>query len=582
MLRHYLPLAIIPLALIFWGLFGASPLMTASYSALVDYQTPYKQRSAPGSPGDALSDQVVIVVVGGLRLDQSLGLNTLQQLRARGADRVVRTGLPSFSLPGWAVIGTGAWQEQHGQTTNLDARPLAIDSLFEAAHRKGLSTALAGAAGWDVLFKDQIDMLRTEPNPPARRALDDARKQDDAIEANALQLLTGTRPGLLLVQFAELNDAYHAFGVFSQEGRQALQDVDTRLGRLVQAVDLSRSTLIITADHGQIDPGGSGGPEDAVVEIPLVAVGKGVQPGKYTQAMQTDIAPTAAILLGTSIPAESQGDVLFDMLDMPGHAQAVRSVDWVRQIVDRYDVIDKVIGVGSLQHPKLAEAQSDLLLGDDAGTLAAVRAEVAATRDAAVSFREGRLEQERLMRIPAFLLLLLPLALYAWFARRMDWEFKRPVIAGLVYFVVFYALFVAHGYGFSLSAVNEDSLITSWFAARAVDSILALCGAAVVLGLLSHGEYKTWTTLNVFNMAFVVAALLWFQVCIFYWLYDFSWSWYLPDPVLSFKYFIDVIQTGSFMPGNPPLPVILALPLLTLVVKWAAERTGDFLTQRTR
>ena len=71
MLKHYLPLTIVPLSLILWGLFGATQLTAYSFSAFVNYQSLYKERSAPGSAGEALSPQVVLVVVDGLRLDQS-------------------------------------------------------------------------------------------------------------------------------------------------------------------------------------------------------------------------------------------------------------------------------------------------------------------------------------------------------------------------------------------------------------------------------------------------------------------------------------------------------------------------------
>src|SRR5437588_9547001 len=116
-MRQYLPLAIVPFALILWGLFGAPALIATTFRALSDYRTPYIDQPAPGADGEALTSQVVLVVAGGLRLDQSAQMSSLNALRARGAVRLMRAGLPSFSLPAWSVIGTGAWPEQNGQTT---------------------------------------------------------------------------------------------------------------------------------------------------------------------------------------------------------------------------------------------------------------------------------------------------------------------------------------------------------------------------------------------------------------------------------------------------------------------------------
>ncbi|HEX7587118.1 MAG TPA: hypothetical protein VF478_02275, partial [Anaerolineae bacterium] len=106
-----------PIALIAWGLFAATQLTAASFTAFIDYKTQYADKIAPGNAGDPLSKQVIIVVVDGLRLDVSKQMQNANALRARGADRVISVGQPSLSLPGWTVIGTGAWQEQHGQTT---------------------------------------------------------------------------------------------------------------------------------------------------------------------------------------------------------------------------------------------------------------------------------------------------------------------------------------------------------------------------------------------------------------------------------------------------------------------------------
>src|SRR5438067_13087785 len=105
-MRHYLPLAIVPAALILWGLFGAPELIDLSVRALGDYQTPFTEPIQPGQEGAALTTQVVVVVAGGVRLDQSTQMINLNRLlHARGADRLLRAGLPSFALPAWSVVG---------------------------------------------------------------------------------------------------------------------------------------------------------------------------------------------------------------------------------------------------------------------------------------------------------------------------------------------------------------------------------------------------------------------------------------------------------------------------------------------
>ncbi len=572
-MKNYVALAIVPVALIVWGLFAATDLTANSFRAFIDYQTPYTEKVAPGNSGDPLTSQVIIIVADGLRLDASQQMQNVNALRARGADRVIRVGQPSLSLPGWTVIGTGAWQEQHGQTTNFDGHPTPMDSIFLAARRRGLSTALTGDQEWSTLYKDQVDTIRVEAGPAdPHRDVDGVRKQDDAIEADALTMLKENNPNLLLIHFTAPDNAYHGYGVSSPQSQRAVQDVDARIGRLLRVVDLSKSTIFFTADHGHIDRGGHGGPEEVVLNVGFVAAGKAIKPGKYDRAMQADIAPTAATLLGTSFPTDSQGDPMFEVLDIAVRAQAQRSVDWAQEIATRYDSIAKVIGVGTIDHSKLAEAKAALADGNDESAATAARAEVLATRERTTALRDTRLQQESQSRTPIALLFLLPFALYAWFMSKMSWDFKLPLIGAAVYFVVYYVLFFGRGYYFSLSMFNEDSEIVSWFAARTIDAILALLISAISVGALSRGSSKYQAALNTVNATFFVAAILWLQVTLFFWQYGFTWSWFVPDLVWGFKFYLDVLQTGAFMVKSPPIPTILLLPLVAIGAKWIAER----------
>ncbi|MDE3088467.1 MAG: alkaline phosphatase family protein [Chloroflexota bacterium] len=572
-MKKYFALAIVPIVLVLWGLFAATQLTSSSFTAFVDYATPYVEKIMPGNPGDPLTPQLIIVVADGLRLDASQQMQNLNALRAKGADRVVRVGQPSLSLPGWTVIGTGAWQEQHGQTTNFDGKLTPMDSIFLAARRSGLSTALTGGESWNTLFKGQIDTVMVEPEPAdPHRDVEGVRKQDDAIEADALKMLKEKNPNLLLIHFTAPDNAYHGYGVFSPQGQRAAQDVDARLGRLLQMVDLNKTTIFFTADHGHIDRGGHGGPEEVVLNVEFVAAGKAIKPGKYDRAMQADLAPTAALLLGTSFPTDNQGDPMFDMLDMSTRAQAQRSVDWAQEIADRYTTIATVIGTGTIDHPKLAEARAALSAGDDGAAATAARSDVNATRDRAATLRESRLQQERLARTPLALLFLLPFALYIWLMRKMKWDFKTPLIGAVAYFAAYYALFFVRGYYFSLSMLNEDTDVVRFFAARTIDAIIALAIAAVVVGVLVRGRSKYATVLSTVNAAFFVAAIIWLQVTLFYWLYGFTWSWFIPDLTWGFKYYLDLLQTGAFMVKSPPIPTIILLPLIAIGAKWIAER----------
>jgi hypothetical protein len=310
LLRRNWPLALMVLALLAWSVFGAPALLRTSLAALTDYQTPYSPSNVTGEPGALLSEHVVIVVISGLRQDASQQMKNLNGLRQQGAERIVETALPSYSLPAWATIGTGAWPEQHGQATYLHVRAIHVDSIFSAAARDRLTSAVAGAAKWQKLYEGQINTpLGGQSSEAVIESPNVARAHDDVAETSALNLLHSNNPNILVVQFSELERAGQRFGALSPAYTDALQAIDTRLGRLLAAIDLHATTVLVTADHGLVDRGGFGGSEDAVLKVPLVVAGQGVKPGKYDPAMQTDIAPTIAVLLGTSMPRDGQGDV---------------------------------------------------------------------------------------------------------------------------------------------------------------------------------------------------------------------------------------------------------------------------------
>jgi hypothetical protein len=254
-------------------------------------------------------------------------------------------------------------------------------------------------------------------------------------------------------------------------------------------------------------------------------------------------------------------------------------VDWAQQIANRYDNIARVIGASALGHPQLTQAKASLAADGFQAALDAAQADVKASRDAVASARENRLRAEMLSRTPLFLLYVAPLALYLWLMRKMKWEFKRPLIGAAAYFAIYYALFFGRGYAFSLTVFNEDTSIAPWFAARTIDAIIALLLISIVVGILARGETKFQTAFLTINAAFFAAAILWFQVAVFFWFYDFAWAWFIPDLVIGFKYYLDVLQTGAFMVKSPPLPMIVLMPLIAIAAKWIGEKILRFKRQ---
>jgi len=342
---HHWPIVVIPLTLLLWARFGAPALGQASFDSLTEFDSPYLGALPAGGSGEAVARQVVIVVLDGLRLDVSQEMPTLNQMRALGADRVVQVGQPSLSKPGWTVIGAGAWQEQSGIASNFTDEAIALDTIFLAAKRKGLTTALVGVHGWRQLYAGGVDNDQTvlQTTLYADTDREGLLTGDRAVTSLALDALK-TKPNLVVIHLLGPDTAAHRWGGVSEPYREIVQHADSQLARLLAAIDLNEAALFVTADHGHLDQGGHGGSEPVVLRVPLVGVGKGIKPGVYPDAYQADIAPTVAVLLGTSIPAHNQGEALLDQIDAPDALKAARAVDLAGQLGTRDEAMFRVIG----------------------------------------------------------------------------------------------------------------------------------------------------------------------------------------------------------------------------------------------
>jgi len=187
-----------------------------------------------------------------------------------------------------------------------------VDHLFAAARRAGLRSGIAGSTGWGTLFPGSPDARILVEDPHDYRNAEAAYRTSADVTAAALRFLDQDLQ-LVLVHLPSVDILGHGFGGTSAQYAEAARRVDGHLAAILQAVDLATTTAIVTADHGHIDTGGHGGWETVVKQVPLVLAGAGVRRGvRGGDVRQADIAPTVAALLGTAIPAHSQGRPLVE------------------------------------------------------------------------------------------------------------------------------------------------------------------------------------------------------------------------------------------------------------------------------
>lgn len=283
---------------------------------------------APGTP--RISRRVVVIIIDGLRLRSSYGHDLLDQLRRDGVDASARALYPSYSRPNHVAVLTGVPPSWSGVRNNAYSWPVVLDSLMDRANAAGLKSAYAAdrAFGAGMMFHDDFEAIHYAPWPRGF--------------AKSARLVVSEDYPLVILLPGAVDEAGHAEGARSEAYTAAMTQVDRELAAALGPLDLARDTVLLTADHGHTDDGGHGGVEDEVLEVPLILAGAGIRPGAAVrEAFVTDLAPTAAALLGLPAPGHSLGRTLVEALDVdPGVRARLLAADRERLARNRA-VIDR-------------------------------------------------------------------------------------------------------------------------------------------------------------------------------------------------------------------------------------------------
>lgn len=289
-----------------FGLLGLLAL-TPSIRVLTHYTPPIVMADRSASPGTALAERVVLVVLRGVSsTDLSAPRDPWRfvQLRRRageGAYGIARAVLPSGDAPTWAALISGAPPEISGIVDAQEPGPLAVPTLFDSLAARGQRSAVvASRTAWQS---------RATLGRPTRLALAPSASR---VAEQAVEILRSPTEQLVVI----LLDPGRV-GTLEERRRQLDAQIDSVVGQL----DPARDVLIITADHGYRPDGSSGGGEAEVAELPLILWGRGIVSGPIGSAGQQDVAPTIATLLGLPYPAYG-GQPLLRVLRLDPAARA--------------------------------------------------------------------------------------------------------------------------------------------------------------------------------------------------------------------------------------------------------------------
>ena len=519
------------IAPIIFGIFICIIVMVVSYfwaTDLMDSVYAYRSplHNSPPIPGEALGKPntrtFVIVLIDALRNDTSQKADVmpyLNQLRSEGASALMHSRPPSYSEPGYSVILTGAWPDlSDGPAINVDYVEIPTftqDDIFSAAHRAGMQAGISGFNWFEKLVPQQavsVSFYTAGEDQVADRQVTDA----------ALPWLREGKYQLVLIHLDQVDYAgHHEGGPIDPRWNTAATRADGLLKEIATAMNLTTDTLLVISDHGQIDIGGHGGQDAIVLLEPFVLVGKGVVPGKYGDVQMVDIAPTIAAMLGTNIPATSQGHPLVAMLDFS---------------LTQVDKLDKVLAVQqselvlafqkAIGHPVTVAQSSDIVSASQAGMDAA---------------KESKLTSQRIPRgIIAFIIVFLFVTLAAWYARP---HYNWTLIGVVGYILVFNFKYILIDHKtYSLSSVfDATNLITT----TALTTLIALFSGwlLVILGTKIYQLKPRKAADLTLKYIFTTLSILSVPIFIHYVINGAIVTWTLPTFLYSFLGLIFLIQT---------------------------------------
>ena len=115
---------------------------------------------------------------------------------------------------------------------------------------------------------------------------------------------------LIVVNYANADMVGHSGDL--DAAIQAVEAVDTCLGRVAAAVEAAGGALLVTADHGNVEmmrDGDSGGPHTAHSHnpVPCILVNGPAAVRRLAPGRLADIAPTVLALMGMAPPAAMSG-----------------------------------------------------------------------------------------------------------------------------------------------------------------------------------------------------------------------------------------------------------------------------------
>ena len=492
------------------------------------------------SLGEPSTQRMVFVLIDALRYDTSLKTDVmpnLNHLRGIGASALMHSQPPSFSEPGWSTLLIGAWPEiNDGPVFNLgydDIPAFTQDNLFSSAHRSGWKTAVSGYYWFEKMIpQSDVDFSFYTPG--------EDNAADEEVMSAALPWLTNNDARFVLIHLDQVDYAgHHEGGPQSLNWDAAAVRADNMLGQILAELDLSKDTVVVLSDHGQIDAGGHGGQDPVCLLEPFIIAGAGVNPGQYADMQMVDVAPTLSALMGINLPASTQGEVKTAMLALP---QSV-----TENLPDAVKVQQSAL---LMTYASAFDKQSTALKMLESTQVSDYQAVIH-------SLRTQKLFSDRIKRtLPTALLLAVAVTLLIRQRKNGSRAWLLGGLGFLLLFNLWYAVIDQRVYSLS-TIISEEELILYVAITAAVSMILVWFITSLYMKSFSGSASENG--LKTLYLGFTVVFIAGLPVLASYLINGPVVSWTLPDYLTSFLALLGLIQVLVVSALTPLLAGLTAL-----------------------
>lgn len=533
--------------------FGSWCLLGAGVRSVLLYRSPYNFQIQPGPGSQPLAQRLVLVIVDRLEFRDFEAMHSVRDIASRGVAVSLRGSPGLASIPASTVLMTGALPEISGVITNWFNDKVMIDSLWSSASRAGLDTAIVGDNQWKPLFGDSVTQ------GTYRGTGDKLSNTDinDSILKDAITEITQGKSQLTLVSFLPERSGAHSPAGLAQPDitwEEASAIVDMRLGDLLEAIDLSSSAVIIVFGSSQLTQKTLDGFFENTGDTHLVAAGAGIMtPEGPPESIQwvfgrtVDVAPTCASLLGISMPTHLQGEVMYDVLDLPDHTLSEVAI---RQTAARAKFALEYMNTVRTPVNEDWSLFDAFLLHNDGNYRGAYETARSIDRQIISALKKTRsslVRASRLVSIPILALVSGSLICIMTILLQSDSKRVSVTVMGVFcYFTTYYGLLFLKGTLLSPSAVSQLSALTGFYKGRIVDSLASMTLTAVILGWILSGRKEPAKRGQGFlsglmTFCFIFLALV-AHIAVFAVTEGFAYTFYLPDIQKGFRCFMYLIQ----------------------------------------